>query len=196
MNKKLVEKALKDKKILSELLDNLCEKCAKRWPSFEVLKYISESHPKALYPEWDTIENLLKNGNSYTKYATIYLIANLTKVDNQNKFANFFNEYFGEIDTDRTVTAAHVTLNAGKIARAKPKLQNRIIEKLLSIDKNHKGKQKELIKSYAIQAFSEFFGDVKEKDEVIKFVKEQLNSNSPRTRKAAKQFLAKYKIKI
>lgn len=185
-------KAIKDKNYLLELLNNLDEKCAKRWPSFKILNYISKTHPKILYPEWDYLADMFKKGNSYTKYATIYIIANLTKVDNKNKFEKLFKDYFGEIDTNRTVTAAHVAVNAGKIAKVKPRLQEKITKKLLGIDKTHKGKQKDIIKGYAIQAFSEFFEEYKHKYQIINFVKEQLNSESPRTRKIAKDFLEKW----
>jgi hypothetical protein len=190
--KNLAEKAINDENYLSELLDDLTEKCEQRWPSFKILKYLSEKNPDALYPKWNHLEDLFKKGNSYTKYATIYIIANLTKIDKENKFENFFDDYFGEIDTTRTVTAAHVIVNASKIAKAKPKIQDKIIKKLLDIDRTHKGKQKEMMKGYAIEAFSEFYDEIKDKNQIINFVKQQLESACPKTRKQAKEFLKKW----
>jgi len=135
---------------------------------------------------------LFRTGNSYIKYATVYILANLTKVDKENKFEKLFDDYFGEIDTNRTVTAAQVAYNSGKIAKAKPELQDKIIKKIMDIEKTHKGKQKELIKGYAIDAFSEYYQDFRNKERIIKYVKDQLNSKSPSTQKRAKEFLKKW----
>lgn len=157
----IVKKALTDKKYLQDLIENLCENCDKRWPSFQVLNHISEKYPDALYNKWDYLAELFRLGNSYTKYATIYILANLSKVDTEDKFEKLFDDYFGEIDTNRTVTAAQVAYNAGKIAKAKPYLQEKIIEKLFKIDRLHKGKQKELIKGYVIRTFIEYYNDFK-----------------------------------
>jgi len=188
----IAKKALKDDKFLGEMIDNLTENCDKRWPSFQVLNYISEKYPEALYSKWEYLTNLFRTGNSYTKYATIYILANLTKVDTKNKFEKIFNDYFGEIDTNRTVTAAQVVFNSGKIAKAKPNLQKKIIKKIMGIDNVHKGKQKELIKGYAIDAFSEYYQDFKNKEKIIEYVRNQLNSKSPSTQKRAKAFLNKW----
>lgn len=188
----IAKKALKDDNFLGEMIDNLTENCDKRWPSFQVLNYISEKYPGALYSKWDYLTNLFRTGNSYTKYATIYILANLTKVDTENKFEKIFDDYFGEIDTKRTITAAQVVYNSGKIAKAKPKLQDKIIKKIMDIENIHKGKQKELIKGYAIDAFSEYYQDFKNKEKIIKYVRNQLNSKSPSTQKRAKAFLNKW----
>ena len=188
----IAKKALKDEKFLGEMIDNLSENCDRRWPSFQVLNYISEKYPEALYPKWDYLKDLFRTGNSYIKYATVYILANLTKVDKENKFEKLFDDYFGEIDTNRTVTAAQVAYNSGKIAKAKPELQDKIIKKIMDIEKTHKGKQKELIKGYAIDAFSEYYQDFRNKERIIKYVKDQLNSKSPSTQKRAKEFLKKW----
>ena len=51
---------------------------------------------------------------------------------------------------------------------------------------------KEMVKGYAIQGVSEYFKDFKNKDEIIKFVKKQLGSESPSTKKKAKEFLKRW----
>lgn len=56
----------------------------------------------------------------------------------------------------------------------------------------HRGKQKELIKGYAIEAFNEYFAEIKDKGKILEFVKNQLKSTSPKTRKKAKQFLKRW----
>ena len=55
-------------------------------------------------------------------------------------------------------------LNSGKIAIAKPQSQTEITDFLLKIDETHKGKQTELIKAYAIEAFNQYFEESSDKN--------------------------------
>lgn len=52
--KSIAKKALKDKKILTELLENLkSRKETIRYNSFKTLLLLNEKHPEVLYPEWN-----------------------------------------------------------------------------------------------------------------------------------------------
>ena len=146
-----------------------------------------------MYPKWDYLAALLKSDNHYHRYVSINILANLAKVDVKNKFEKIFDEYFGNIDEDRTMVAAQTALNSGKIAIAKPNLQTKVTNRLLNIGKTHQGKQTELIKAYAIEAFSEYFEESSGKNMILDFVEAQLESKSPKTRKLAKEFLKKWK---
>lgn len=190
----MAKSALKDKKILSELLENILgKKEILRFNSFKVLLLISEEHPKVLYPRWDFFAQFLSSDNAYYKYIGIYIIANLTRVDTKDKFEKMFNKYYNLLDDPRIAPPSHVALNSGKITRAKPKLQNKITKRLLSIDEtHHEPERKDLIKGYVIEGFSEYFGEAKKRKEIIEFVKKQLNSTSPKTRKVAKEFLKRW----
>lgn len=155
--------ALQDKEVLSELSEGiLSKKDVIRFNSFKALLLISEEHPEALYPKWDFFEDLLDSDNNYLKYVAIYPIANLTRVDTENRFEQIFNEYYSILDDERTMTAARLAANSGKIAEAKPKLRSKITNRLLNIDKAHRGKHKELIKDYAVEAFNEYFAEIKD----------------------------------
>ena len=63
---------------------------------------------------------------------------------------------------------------------------------MLNIENIHPGKQIELVKSAIIESFSEFFEKSENKDAIVDFVKKQLNSESPKTRKIAKEFLERF----
>jgi len=189
----IAQKAIKDQKLLSKLLEGiLSDKDEVRYPSFKALLIISEENPELLYPKWDFFADLINSDNSYKKLIGIRLIANLTKIDKENKFEEIFEEYYSILDEDKTMTAVHLASNSGKIAKAKPKLQSMITEKLLNIDNTHKGKQKELIKAYAIEAFDEYYKEALDKKKIIEFVKKELESKSPKTRKKAEEFLSKW----
>ena len=60
---------------------------------------------------------------------------------------------------------------------------------LLNIEKASRYKQKELLISYVIEALDEYFETINQKKRVIEFVKTQLESKSPKTRKTAERFL-------
>lgn len=94
---------------------------------------------------------MLHSSNNYHKYIAIYLLASLTKVDEDNKFESIFEDYYGILAGDKVMNASHVAGNSPKIAINKPELQPQIIDKLLNIDTIHQGKQKELVKAYAIE---------------------------------------------
>ena len=63
---------------------------------------------------------------------------------------------------------------------------------LLNIDEIYHGKQKELVKGYAVEAFDEYFEEAENKEEILQFVREQMQSESLKTRKAAEKFLKKW----
>jgi hypothetical protein len=187
----LAERLVEGEKLTEALKGILSKKDEVRSSSFKVLMHISEEKPETLYPKYDYLANLLESDNHYQRYISINILANLAVVDKKNKFENVFEKYFNNIDGNRTMVAGQAALNSGKIAKAKPNLQTKITKRLLNIEKTHKGKQIELIKAYVIEAFNEYFEETSDKNQMLNFVKAQLNSKSPKTRKLAKEFLRK-----
>jgi hypothetical protein len=185
----LAETPVQNQKISEALEGILSKKDEIRSNSFKVLMQVSEEQPEKLYPKFDYLANLLGSDNHYQRNISINLLANLAVVDTENKFENIFDKYFRNIDGDRTMVAGQAALNSGKIAKAKPSIQTKITKRLLNIEKTHKGKQIELIKAYVIEAFDKYFAESSDKNEILDFVKAQLGSKSPKTRKLAKKFL-------
>lgn len=192
--KGLAKKAVKEKDLFAQLLQGILSKEDKtRYTSFKALMFIAGERPEFLYPYWDRFAELIDNDNTHSKYIASYLIASLTLVDRDNRFEGIFDKYYGLLNDKSIIPAAHVAANSGKIARAKPKLQAKITEKLLNIDKTHHNPDhNELIKSHAIEAFGEYFEQAKDKKRIVEFVRNQLKSKSPKTRKKAKEFLEKW----
>jgi hypothetical protein len=188
----LAQSAIDDAKVLKETLKGLVSKDESyRYNCFKVLLQISENKPLVLYPEWDYFMKLLKSDNAYHRCIAVNILANLTAIDTENRFENIFNAYFDVLDDKKLIPAIYVARNAGKIAKAKPHLQAHITERLLDIDKTHH-KQKDLIKADIIESFEALYKDVQDKYRISAFVKEQLESSSPKTRKAAQSFLSKF----
>jgi hypothetical protein len=188
----LAESALKDEKILQALLDGVLSKKDKvRQDSFQALKLISQNNPERLYGKWDFFADMMIQGNSFHKYIAIYIIANLTKADVENKFEKLFDTYYGLLGDESVIPSAHAAANSGKIALAKPALQTAITDRLLDID-NVVQKHKDLVKASTVEAFDSYFNQSTDKARIIAFVKAQLNCESPKTRKKAKEFLKKW----
>lgn len=190
----LAKKALGDEELLSELLRGIISKEDQvRHNSFRSLLIISEEHPEVLYPHWDYFSSLLSSENSYHRYIAIYMIANLTRVDTEDQFERISNEYLNLLNDRSVMVAGHLARNLGKIAKAKPHLQTKITKMLLDIDKTYpRPERRDLMKGSVIEALSEYFEEVKDKKKTIEFVKEQLNCESPKTRKVAREFLKKW----
>jgi hypothetical protein len=189
--KAIAKKALKDDKLLAELLDNLWSKKETiRYNSHKVLSQISEEQPRTLYRYWDYFVEFLGSDNTYHKLSAIILLANITKVDKKNKFEKIFNIFYGLLNDKSFITAAYVSGASGKIALAKPNLQTKITNRLLCIDKtHHEQERKDLVKANIIEAFEEYYDQIRGKKKIIAFVEKQINCASPKTRKAAKEFL-------
>jgi hypothetical protein len=185
------KEATKNEKSIPELLGALKSKDdAERYGSFEVLLDLSEKDPASLYPHWDFLAEMLDGKNAYWKLIAVRLLARLTPVDSENRFEKIFNKYY-DLVNDSVIIAGHITANSGRIALAKPALQSAITDRLLNID-NTTQKHKDLIKAGAIESFGEYFEESEDKEGIVEFVKKQLNGESPKTRKMAKEFLKKW----
>jgi len=188
----VAEMALKDEKVLQELLEGvLSKKDEIRYSSFKALNFLSEKHPERLYGKWDFFANLMCSDNTHHKYIAIYIIANLTKADAENKFEKLFDAYYSLLADKSVIPAAHVAVSSGKIALAKPELQAEITNRLLAIDSTVQ-RHKDLVKASTIEAFDAYFEQSEDKARIIEFAKAQLNCESPKTRKKAKEFLKKW----
>ncbi|HEY3272864.1 MAG TPA: hypothetical protein VGJ92_03820, partial [Methanocella sp.] len=191
------EKAIVDDRLLQELLAGISseqkntpekEKCNK------VLRMISEEHPEAIYDQWDRFAAMLKCDNAFSQFPAVYLLANLVAVDRENKFEALVEDYFSLLDSGPVSVAAHVALNAPKIARAKPGLREIIIERLLSIEApGLEQGRRDLVKAYAIESLDAMYESSTQKAAIINFATDLQTSSSPKARKAADKFLKKHK---
>ena len=184
------EKIIEKPNLIKQYLEGLLSKNETyRYNCFKVLNIVSEEKPNILYPYWDFFENHLRSKNEYHKMSAVLIIANLTSVDKEKKFEGLFDEFYGGLKSEKTITSIYIVKSSGKIANSKPHLKEKITKILLNIEKIHPGKQIELVKAAVIEYFFDHFDN---KKEIIDFVKKQTNSASPKTRKIAKDFLKKY----
>jgi hypothetical protein len=191
---RMARKAAKDKRLLSEVISGISsDKPQIKYESGKMLIILSEENPGTLYPKWNHFVDLLSSKNTFMKSIGIRIVSNLTRVDTKNKFDKIFNRFYGLLNDDSMVTAANLVDHSGMIAQAKPRLQTKITNRLLGIDKTDHGSEcKNIIKGKVILAFGEYFEEAKNKKKIIEFVKGQLRNRRPATRKKAQKFLEKW----
>lgn len=187
------EKIIGKTSLINQCLDGLLSKNeVYRYNCFKILNVVSKKKPDLLYPHWDFFIKQLRSDNNYHKMSGISIIANLTPVDSENKFEEIFDEFFDNLKTEKTIVPMYVVKSSGVIINSKPKLEGKITKILLNIEDIHPGKQIELVKSAVIESFYDFYENAENKDEILSFVKKQLDSSSPKTKKIAKEFLNKW----
>jgi len=187
----LARQALENPQVRSELFRGLSDKQERvGYNCLRALLRLGEEHPQLLYPHWDLFVELLRSENTYFKLRGANLIATCAAADTEHRFEGLFDEYFGLLNGSGVIAASYIARNSGKIARAKPDLQDRITSRLLAIDEtHHPAERKDLIKGHALEAFAEYFETSERKAEIMEFARAQLDSKSPKTRKIAKEFL-------
>ncbi|MFO7655799.1 MAG: hypothetical protein R6W78_01925 [Bacteroidales bacterium] len=184
--------AISDRNTLEDLLEGITSVDETlRYNCFKVLLAISEKVPLKLYTEWNTFFEMLQSHNAYHQMIGVKILANLTLVDNKDKFEDIAEEFFALLNGKSLVTARYVASGAGVIAQAKPHLREFITKKLLTIDKTAH-KNKDLIVFDAIESFESFFGESENREHIISFVKKYLKSPSPKTAKKAGEFMKKH----
>lgn len=165
-----------------------------RYGCAKILRIISEENSERLYPRIDFFFELLDSDKRILKWNALYIIANLTKVDMENRFEDIFDKYFGLLNAEYMVTVANVIGNSGKIAKAKPHLTQKITNELLKIEnlttKSHLTQEcKNILLGHAISAFDMYFDQIENKEEVISFATRQLNNTRNATKVKAEKFL-------
>ena len=194
----LLEKVKHNYDLIPELLNGISSsKPTIRYGCGKILMDISEVKPEKLYPYMDFFINLLESKYRILTWNAIIIIANLTKIDNENKFESIFEKYYSLLENDYMVTVANVVGNSGKIALAKPHLTQKITDKLLTVENisttPHLSEEcKRVVIEHAIRSLNMFFPQIKQKDKVILFVKKHLNSSRKTLQIESENFLKKW----
>ena len=195
---KLKEKVKNNFDLLPELISGMsADKAAIRYGCGKILMDLSEETPEKLYPYMGSLIEHLDSNYRIITWQAMAIIANLTRVDSENKFDKVFDKYYSFLDNEYMVTVANVVGHSGKIALAKPNLVNRITNKLLKVENikttpHLTDECKKVITENAIVSFGMFFDEVEKKDEVISFVKKHLNSTRKTLKTKAEDFLNKW----
>jgi len=195
----LRQKVEHDFSLLPTLLTGVSSpKAAIRYGCAKILMDLSAKYPEKLYSYMDTFVGLLGSKYRILTWNAMAIIANLAKVDKEQKFDAVFDKYYRFLNDEYMVTVANVVGYSGKIALAKPYLIPKITDKLLtaenlSVTPHLTEECKRVIAEHAIGSFDLFFGKIKQKEKVFSFVERQLNSSRKTLKIQAENFLKKWR---
>jgi hypothetical protein len=197
----LRQKVIQDFDLLLVLLKGVSSpKATVRYGCAKVLMDLSEEYPEKLYLHMDAFIELLDSKYRILTWNAMAIIANLAKVDTDQKFDAIFDKYYGFLNNEYMVTVANVVGNSGKIALAKPHLLHKITAELLKVENisltPHLTEEcKRVIAEKAIGTFDLFFDKIeeKEKKKVLSFVERQRDSSRRTLRTKAADFLKKWR---
>jgi len=172
------------------------EKSSKKYAYEKVLRLISDKKPELIYPYFNVFSKLLNSDNSFLKWGSIMTVANLTAVDTQNRFEDIFKKYYAPIGGPVMVTATNIISSSDKIVQAKPLLADSITKEILKVEKAnfiHKGAPspecRNVAIGQAIDAFDQFFDQIRPKARVRNFIKHQLNNTRQQVIQKAERFM-------
>lgn len=187
----LANKILRNLDLLPEIFNGISSANPRiKFKSAKILRVISEKNPKMLYSKMDFFINLLDSENNILKWIAIDVIGNLSSVDSKNKFDKIFKKFYDILSDESMITAGHVIDNSGKIARAKPHLQNKITKGLLKVEIIPRSSEcRNILLGKVILSFSQYIGQVDDKEKMISLVKRQLKNSRRATRAKAEKFL-------
>ncbi len=165
---------------------------------YYVVSQASQERPELFYPYWDGIAPLLQHKNSYHRDIALTLLANLTHVDREDRFAAIYHDYFEHLHDERFMTAQCCIQNSRKIVRHKPGLRERIIALLLDIDRQcaYPPRQKALLKADILDILDEFYAETANRQALAEFIQEAAHSISPKTKRKARALAGKYGLTL
>jgi len=193
---KYVEKIQYDEELRDFIIDQMIsnKNIMVYYHCYDIVSEASISKPELFYKYWDICRNLLHHKNSYHRDIGLTMIANLSKSDENNLIIETIDEYLEHAHDDKFMTSRCCIKNSSKILLNKLELMEKIIIyfKNLVDNCNYPIKQKELLISDIIEAFDAIYDKYENKEEIMNFVRYKTNSVSPKTRKAAKEFILKH----
>lgn len=193
-SKDIAKKVVKNPQLIPTLLNLVSSDITRvKFRSIKVLSIVSGKDPEMLYSHIDFFIELLDNDNKVIMWNAMDIIANLTAVDSQERIKEIFEKFYDFLSDESMVTAGHVVDNSWKIAKAKPEYQNKIICKLLELEKIPRDDEcRNILLGKTILSFDKYFDEVQDKEEVISLVERQLNNPRNATKVKAERFLKKH----
>jgi len=196
--KKIVDEVVQKPILISGLIYGLSSEDKRvKYRCAKILKLLSEKYPKMLQEHIDLFIKLLETDNTILKWNAILILGNLAKVDTENKINKVLVTFYGLLNAGVMITANNTIISLGKIAEAKPELRGNITLEFLNIEKYQYDTKEcnNIAVGQVVMAISSYFPLLEGyKEEVIQFVKRQLNNMRNATQKKAENFLKKYNI--
>ncbi len=184
---------LEDDQLFAQVMQGIspaAQKSAVRENCSQAVMALARNNPDRLLPFWNDFMALLESDNGFSKYVAIHVIADLTVKADNCWFERDMARFYQVLNDERVMVVSHAAAVSGQIAHRCPRLADTIARHLMAIDQaSCPEERKELIKGYVIQSLDEMFLLVTDQAAIIDFVQRQRYSNSPKTKKIAREFL-------
>jgi hypothetical protein len=163
---------------------------------FYVVSQASQERPDLFYKYWPAIAPLLNHENSYHRDFALTLLANLTAVDKDHLFLAVYEGYFAHLHDQKFMTAKCCVQNAMKVARNIPELRDPIVARLLDLEVHcrYPANQKALLKHEVLVFLEAVYAAQPHTESLVRFIKAEAESISPKTRHKAKELIRKYDL--
>ncbi|NTW70939.1 MAG: hypothetical protein HGA49_01715 [Eubacteriaceae bacterium] len=165
----------------------------------KIIRLISETEPKLIYPYFDDISRFIDSKNSFIKWGGLITLSNLAAVDDKNKFKGIYEKYFSMIDSESMITAGNVVGNAWKIIMKNPEYEGDITKRLLGVTDNtyvNKGKPsaecRNIMLGNVIDCFEKYYPISEHKREMMEFAAGQRNNTRKSVAKRAEKFIEEH----
>lgn len=195
---KFVQVAITDERAREEIIHQMAinPNISVYYHCYYVVSKASQVKPELFYRYWSDMAALLDHKNSYHRDIALTILANLTQVDWENKFAEISQDYFNHVNDPKFMTGQCCIINTLKIFRHKPEMRNQIIALLLDMDNqcNYSEKQTALLKSDILDIFDAVYEEAGEKARINEFINASMTSISPKTKRKAKELARKYAL--
>ncbi len=191
----IAKKVIADPQLIPELMNGFLSDIADiKFKSAKVLKLVSKTEPKMLYPYFDFFVEQLDNQNNILKWNAIEIVANLVTVDVDNKIELILKKLFKMLYDGNMITAVHIVASAQTIIKARPYLEKKFTREILKSTNAPLPTEecRNILKGYQITVFEQYFNQIKEKNKVIEHVKKELHNSRNATRKKAEKFIKKF----
>ncbi|MFA8344200.1 MAG: hypothetical protein ACEPO8_14600 [Rhodothermaceae bacterium] len=159
---------------------------SEREKGFQFLRSVEVNELQEFIPN---LIEYLQSKNSFSKYASLYLLRDIILQNNKDVYINVKNILFAQLLFDKPMIIMHTALVLGEIAGKYSEESEEITEELLSLENKSKLPQKDLVMGYIIEAFGCYYKTYIKQSDMIEFIERHTKSGSPKTKKLAKEFL-------
>ena len=165
-----------------------------KFGSAKALWLLAEADPALLYPHFDFFVKQLDSPNGVFRWNAARTLACLAPADLEDKLAPLLDKYLGVIPGPRMIDAANVIGSAWRIARAKPRLADRIARAILGVSEAQYRTEecRNVAAGHALQSLGRFFDLIEDQRAVGPSPALNWRTARPSTRRKAEEFLKKH----
>lgn len=188
----LARKAISNPHMFPAIIEGLkADKARIKYGCAKAIRIISEQRPDLLYPHFDFFVGRLDHENKIFQWDAAFVLSQLARADEADKFAAVFDRYFSPIPGPVMITAANVIQGGARIAQAKPILADRIAAEVLKVARARyqTPECRNVAIGHAILALGSIMPLLRNPALAVEFIRKQTRNPRPATRKKAEQFL-------